>query len=168
MHVGLRNVYQVETRGRVHLDRAGIGLLSNHLAMHLAFGRNIDHGVPKDLRLAAEPTARLQPTLLVVALLDAVPSRKGVVPHGHAVLGMEADSGRYLTFGADAASAANAVEIDPDLARGSQYRGACCDVPAAAGRREDDERVGHEQPFGNGAAQHSGAVALEKGRCALP
>jgi hypothetical protein len=57
------------------------------------------------------------------------------------VLGEIAVGGRDLAFGADAAPAADAVEIDAELARGGQNRRADRESAALARGREDDEGI---------------------------
>ena len=57
LHVGLAHFDVVQADDRVELDLARIGILAHDLAMHLAFGWNVDH----DVRLHARGTGQPAP-----------------------------------------------------------------------------------------------------------
>ena len=108
-----------------------LGALAHHLAVHLAVRRHVDDEVALDLRLAAEPAAVGQRAALAgVALLDRVPGRDVVGARVDAVLGERALADVDLAAPADAAPAADAIDIDAELARGLQH--AAC--PRGSGR----------------------------------
>jgi hypothetical protein len=142
VHVGLFHLDVVKLRRRVHRDDAGGRCLADHLLVDLAFGRHVDHHVAHDLRLTAQPPTSDQPALFAVAFLDRVPARQRIGRHRHPVLGELAHPRRDLAARADAAPAADAVQIDPQLPRGGQHRRAGRKPPALAGWREDHKGVG--------------------------
>jgi hypothetical protein len=88
--------------------------------VHLAFGGHVDDDIALHGGLAAEAPALLQAAHAVIAFLDRVPFRQRVGRDGDAVLGEIAVGWGDLAFRADAAPAADAVEIDAELARGGQ------------------------------------------------
>ena len=141
VHVGLHHLDHHQARGRVHGDRLGGGRLAHDLAVDLAFGGHVDDDIAHDLGLAAEAAAFLEPAHAVIAGLDLVPVAERAVAHGDAVLGEIAVGGRDLAFGADAAPAANRIQIDAQVPRGGQDRGAGGEAAALAGGGEDDEGV---------------------------
>ncbi len=73
VHVGLGDLDVEKARRRVHDDVAHGCRFPDHLLVHLAFGRHVDHHVAHDLRLAAEATPVEQAADRLVALLDRVP-----------------------------------------------------------------------------------------------
>ena len=141
VHVGLGHLDEIEPRGGIEHDLAGLDALAHHLAVDLAFGGDVDHHVALDAGLAAEAAAGGEAALVVVALLDAVPGRERVFGDGDAELGEAAVSRGDLAFRADAAAAADGVEIDAEPAGRVEDRGAFGDAAAFAGGREDDEGV---------------------------
>ena len=104
-------------------------------------GRHVDDDVAEELRLAAEAAAGGEAADAVVALLDGVPGRERLGGDGDAVLGEVAEGGGDLALGADAAAAADRIEVDAELAGGGQHRGADGEAAALARRGEDDEGV---------------------------
>ncbi len=121
VHVGLGDLDVVEAGGGVHGDLPGLGALAHDLLVDLGFGRHVDDGVALELRLAAEAAAGGEAADAVVALLDGVPGREGVLGDGEAVLGELAEGGGDLALGADAAAAADRVEVDAERAGGGEH-----------------------------------------------
>jgi hypothetical protein len=100
------------------------GGLAHDLAVDLAFGGHVDDDVALHGGLAAEAAAIGEAAHAVVAFFDRVPFGQRIGGDGDAMFGKIAVGGCDLAFGADAASPADAVEIDAKLARGRQDRGA--------------------------------------------
>ena len=147
VHVGLGDLDVVEPGGRIHDDLARLGAFAHDLLVDLALGGHVDHHVALDPGLAAEPAALDQAAFRIVALLDLVPRAQRVLAHRDAVLGELAEGRGDLAFRADAAPAADRVEIDAEGARGGQDRGAG-GKPAPLARRGEDHQgvargVGH-------------------------
>ena len=143
VHVGLGDLDVVEAGGGVEGDGAGLGALADDLLVDLGFGGDVDDDVGEELGLAAEAAAGGEAADAVVALLDGVEGGEGVGGGGDAVLGEVAEGGGDLALGADAAAAADRVEVDAELAGGGEDRGAGGEAAALAGGGEDDEGVGH-------------------------
>ena len=112
VHVGLGHLDVVEPGGGVEGDGAGLGALADDLLVDLALGRHVDDDVAEDLRLAAEAAAGGEAADAVVALLDGVEGGERVRGDGDAVLGEVAEGGADLALRADAAAAADRVEVD--------------------------------------------------------
>ncbi len=146
VHVWFGYLDVVEAGGGVEGDGAGLGALADHLAVDLALGRDVDDGVGEELGLAAEAAAGGEAADAVVALLDGVEGGERVGGDGEAMLGERAEGGGDLAPGADAAPAADRVEIDAELTRGGENGGAGGEAAALAGRGEDDEWVSHAGP----------------------
>ena len=125
----------------VHDDFTRFGPFAHDLFVHLAFGRDVDHHVVQNLRLTSQASPLDQPALGFIAVLDRVPVRQRALFHGHPVFGKFAIAGRDLAFGADAAPATDAVEIDAKLPRGGQNRRAHREPATLARRGKDDKRV---------------------------
>jgi hypothetical protein len=141
VHVGLGHLDVVEPRGRVHDDGAGVHGLADDLLVHLALGRHVDHHVALDRRLAAEAAPLEHAALGLVALLDRVPGVQRAFGDRHAVLGELAVARRHLALGADAAPAADRIEIDAQLPRRREDRRSGRKAPALSGWREDHKMV---------------------------
>ncbi len=114
VHVGLGDLDVVEAGGGVEGDGAGLGALADDLLVDLGFGGDVDDGVGEELGLAAEAAAGGEAADAVVALLDGVEGGEGVGGGGDAVLGEVAEGGGDLALGADAAAAADEVEVDAE------------------------------------------------------
>ena len=139
MHVGLGDLDIMQANDRIDVDRMRLRALADDLAMHLALGRHIDDEIAQDARLAAEPAARRQRAALVdPALLYRAPWRHMIVRGIERVLGEFALGDVDLAAPANAAAAADRVEIDAELARDLEHAGALGDFVAFARRREDD------------------------------
>src|ERR1700722_16821057 len=129
----------MQANNRIDIDRMRLRALAHDLAMHLALGRHINDEIAEDARLAAESAARRQRAALVdPALLHRAPWRHMIFRGKQRVLGEFALRDIDLTAPADAAAAADRVEIDAESARDLQHAGAVGDFVAFARRREDD------------------------------
>ena len=168
VHVGLLDLDVVEPRRGIHDDLAGLGAFAHDLLVDLGFGGDVDHHVAPDAGLAAEAAAFGEAAFGFVAFLDGVPGGEGGVGDGDAVLREVAVGGRDLAARTDAAPAADAVEIDAELARGGQDRRAGGETPALAGGREDHEGVfvgGHWRAASlGGRGSSSRSTAARKAR----
>ena len=139
VHVGLGDLDIMQANDRIDVDRMRLRALADDLAMHLALGRHVDDEIAQDARLAAESAARRQRAALVdIALLHRAPRRHMIFRGIERVLGEFALGDVDLTAPADAAAAADRVEIDAEFARDLQHAGAVGDFVAFARRREDD------------------------------
>ena len=143
MHVGLGDLDVIEPGRRVHDDRPSLGALADHLLVDLGLGRHVDDDVGLDLGLAAEAAAGREAAFGVVALLDGVPRGERVLGDGEPMLRERAVGRGHLALRADAAAAADRVEVDAERAGGGEDGGAGGDAAALARGSEDDERVGH-------------------------
>src|SRR5690606_26469949 len=127
---------------RVHHHLPRFCALAHDLLVDLAFGRHVDHHVALHGGLAAEPATLLQPALVLVALLHAVPGRECVVAHRYPMLGVLAIGRRDLAPGPDAAPATDRIEVHAQLPRRGQDRRAHGEAAAFARWREDDKWIG--------------------------
>ena len=142
---GSRDLDISEAHDRIDLDGVRLGALAHDLAMDLAVRRYVDDDVARDLRLASEPAAVGQRAALGdIARLHRVPGGDVVGARLDAVLGERAFADLDLAAAADAAAAADGIEIDAELARGLEDACALGEAAALAGGREDDELVGHD------------------------
>ena len=164
VHVGFLDLDIIKPHGGVHHDVAGLGAFAHDLFVDLRFGRHIDDHVVLDRRLTAEAATLGEAAFLVIAFLDRVPVRQRVGGDGDPVLGELAVEGRDLAFRADAAPAADRVEIDTQLPRGGQHRRARGKAAAFARRGEDDEGVVAHGAASCGVGQTIGALPSGK-RC---
>ena len=143
MHVGLGDLDVMQPHDGIDIDRMGLGALAHELTMHLAFGRHVDDEIAANFRLTAEPSAVAQRAALVrIALLDRVPACDVVGGGDDLVLGEFAVGDVDLAAAADAASAADGIEINAELARGFEQADAVGDVPALARGGEYDAMKG--------------------------
>ncbi len=116
-----------------------LGALAHHLPVDLALGRHVDDEVAADLRLAAEPPPWRELSALVdVALFDFVPWRGVIAARFDRVLGELPLGDLDLAAPADAAPAADRIEIDAERARRGEQARPFREVAAFARRREDD------------------------------
>ena len=145
LHVGLFDLDIVQADHRIELDRPDLGTLPDDLLVNLALGRDVDHDVALQPRLAAEPALRPESPPPAIALLDLAERRDMITRRADAVLGELALGDRDLTAPAQAAAAADRIDVDPEHARGLEQRCAERKTTALARRREDDER-GFGQP----------------------
>ena len=139
VHVGLGDLDIMQANDRIDVYRMRLRALADDLAMHLALGRHINDEIAQDARLAAESAARRQRAALVdPALLHRAPWRHMIFRGKQRVLGEFTLGDIDLTAPADAAAAADRVEIDAEFARDLQHAGAVGDFVAFARRCEDD------------------------------
>ena len=141
MHVRRIDFDIVEFHHRIELDVAYFGTLSDELAVHLAFGRDIDNKVALKRSLAAEAAALFQSLSLVEPILDLAAGRCMAGTRRNAVFGEFALAQHYLTAAAETTSTANRIQIHAKLLRGLQDRRADGKPAALAGGGEDDQRV---------------------------
>ena len=141
VHVGLFHLNIAKRHGGVERDVTHLGAFAHHLFVNLTFRWNINHNVALNRRLTAQTAALGEAALVVIALLDRVPFRQRIIRNGHAVFGKFAIRGGDLTFGADAAPAANTVQVDAKLAGCRQNRCANGEVSAFAGGGENHEWI---------------------------
>ena len=139
VHVGLGDLDVVQTDRGIDGEVAGLGALAHDLLVHLALGRHVDDEVAPDVRRAAQPPALGQRAAGGVARLllarRAQVLRRALDPE----LGEVAGTRLHLAAAAEAAAAADRIEIDAERACGVEDRGAEGEAPALAGGREDDE-----------------------------
>ena len=144
MHVGLFDRDKHTADGGGHFHDAGARVLADNLPVNLAFRGYVDDDVALNLGLASQAPALRETAFLVVAFFNRIPVAERVLRHGHSVFWEISEGRRDLAFGTDAATAANAVEVDAQLPGGGQDRGADGEAAAFAGGSEDDKRVlGH-------------------------
>ena len=125
---------------RIELDRPDLGAFPHDLLVDLALGRDVDHDVAQEPRLAAEAALAAEPAAAAIALLDLAERRDVVVRRADAVLGELALGDRHLAAPAQAAAAAHRIDVDAERARDLEQRRAEREAAAPARRREDDER----------------------------
>src|SRR5579872_6896680 len=169
MHIGLAHLDIVEAHDRIDLDRLRFGALAHDLALNLRIRRHVDDEIAADFRLAAEAAAVLERSaLLDIALLDAVPGRDVIGRRDDAVLGEMARRDLDLAAAANAAAAADRIEIDAEAAGRFEHARAFRQALALARRREDNEMIaqhllpGAAAPFAAAAAFASGGLALRR------
>jgi hypothetical protein len=157
----------VEPYDRVDVEVADVEPLADDLAVDLALRRHVDDGVAEEVGGAREPSPGGQPALLAVLRFDGVERRQVLRPRLDPVLGKAPDALLDLAAAADAASAADGVDVDAQGPRGVQYGRPFGEPAAPAGRREDDERLGrrgHRADFGLNARRNAGLNALSPRR----
>ena len=148
--IGLLDLDVVEPDDGVDLDRMGVRLLAHDLPVHLALGRHVDHELALDARRAAEPAAGGEPLVGRVGALDRADRREMRGGGGDRVLRVLALADLDLAAPADAAAAADGVDVDAEPAGRVEHGRARLEPPAPPGRREDDEVVG-----GAGTERHA-------------
>ena len=115
VHVRLGDFDVIEADDRIDLDRMGLGALAHDLPMDLAFGRHVDDEIAANPGLAAEPPAGGERSaLLGVAALDLAPWGDMIGARMNRVLGEIAFGDIDLAAAADAAPAADRIEIDAE------------------------------------------------------
>ena len=141
VHVRLADLHIMQAHQGIEVDLAHLGGLAHHLAMHLARRRHIDHHIGADLRLTGEPLTGLQHLATGAARLDLARHCDAGLARAHAVLGELALGDHHLTAAADAATAADGVDVYTEFARRLQQRRAEREPPALARGEEDHQCV---------------------------
>ena len=140
VHIGLFDLDKIQLSGRVHGDVAHSDGFADHLFVDLAFGWNINDDIALHGGLTAQPAAGFQPALVIITLFDGIPFRQRIAGHVHTVLGKLPIGRGHLTFRADAASAADRIQVDAKLARSRQHGGANGKMPTLARGGEYHQR----------------------------
>ncbi len=119
VHVRLGDLDVTEADDRIDCDRMGLGALADDLPVDLAFGRHVDDEIAANPGLASEPSAGGErPAFRGVAVLDRSRWRHMTGARMNGVLGEIALRDFDLAAAADAAPAADRIEIDAERARG--------------------------------------------------
>ena len=118
----------------VDRDRMGVGLLADDLPVYLALGRDVDHELALDAGGAAEPAAGREPAVARVGALDVAHRREVLGGGGDAVLRELALAHLDLAAAADAAPAADGIDVDAEPARRVEDGRAGLEAPPPAGR----------------------------------
>ena len=132
----------VKANDRVHLDRVRVCLLAHDLAMHLAFRGNVDHELPNDAGGAPEAPPGCETAVGGVGLLDVADGCQVRGGRDDRVLRVLALAHLDLAAAADAATAADRVDVDPEPPGRFEHGRAVLELAAPAGGGEDDEVVG--------------------------
>ena len=122
VHVRLFDHDVVQAHRRVELDIAQLGALAHDLLVNLAVGRHVDDRIAEQQRLAGQAAARLEAALVVVAGLDLAPLAQVLGAADDAVLGELADALDDLAAAAEAAAAADGIDVDAQAAGRLQHR----------------------------------------------
>ena len=142
----------VEPDDRIDVEVADVEALADDLAVDLALRRDVDDGVAEEVGRAARGGGpRPGPRSSRYCGLDGVERRQVLRPRLDPVLREAADALLDLAAAADAASAADRVDVDAERPGGVQDRRPLGEPAAPARRREDDERLGrrgHRAGFG--------------------
>jgi hypothetical protein len=146
VHVGFAHFDIIEAHDRIDFDRMSFRALAHHLAVDLRFLRHIDDQVAAKARLAAKAASRGErPASVPIAPLDLVAGRDVIWRGSHAMFGEFAFQNVNLAAPAQAAAAADRIEIDAKFARRFQDAQSFSQASPLARWREDDERI--VQPF---------------------
>jgi hypothetical protein len=143
VHVGLFDLDIAHVNGRIALDDATVGILADHLRVDDGILRDVDDQVAEDLGRAGQPAAGLEIAFLGVAHLVAAEGRDVLVGRGDAMLGEDTFLHIDLAAPADAAAAADTLDMHAQLPRGIEHRRVCRETAALARGHEQDEMVGH-------------------------
>ena len=139
VHVRLGDLDVIEADDRIDLDRMRLRALADDLPMNLTFGRHVDDEIAANPGLASEPPAGGERSALRgVAGLDLSRWRHMIGARMNSVLGEIALRDVDLTAAANAAPAADRIEIDAERARGFEQTCAVGELAPLAGGREDD------------------------------
>ena len=141
VHIGLLYLDEVQPDHRVEVNVVRLGGLSHHLTVHLAGRGHVDDHVALQQRRARQPTPGRQRLGGAVGLLDGAVAAEVVGVRAHAVLGKLALGHHHLAAPADAAPAADRVDVDAERSRRLQHWRSDRKAAAPARRGEDDQRV---------------------------
>ena len=143
LHVRLADFDIVQPDDRIDVDRVLLGALAHDLAVDLALRRHVDDELAANLGLAAEPPPRRKRSALIgIALLDLAPGARVRGVRGDRVLGEFALGDVDLAAPANAAPAADRIEIDTERARRGEQARSCRELAPLARRQEDDAMRG--------------------------
>ena len=143
--LGRRDLDVVEADDRVDDERPDVEALAHDLAMDLALGRDVDQHVAADRRGARQPAVGGQALLRPIGRFQLGEGGQVAGLGRDAVLRELAETLRHLAAAADAAPAADRVDVDAERARGIEDGRPGREATATARRREDDEGVvGHD------------------------
>jgi hypothetical protein len=109
--IGLVHLDVVETDDGINRQGVDPRPLADDLAVHLAGGGDIDHHVVEDAGGAAEPVTGLERPPSAIFQLDGSGRREPIL----ASVDPRAAAYHHLAAAADAATAANRIEVDPQL-----------------------------------------------------
>ena len=144
MHVRLGDLDVTEADDRIDLDRMRLRPLADDLPMNLTFGRHVDDEIAANSGLASKPSAGGERSAFRgVAGLDRSRWRHMIGARMNGVLGEIALGDFDLAAAADAAPAADRIEIDAERARGFEQAYAFGEFAALAGGGEDDAMGAH-------------------------
>ena len=140
-HVRLRHPHRHQPRRRIDGDRAGFGALAHHLPVDRELGRHVDHEVAEHAGGAGQSAAVGQHAASAIGSfgLDGFGQVAGAA--GDAVLGEFALGHFDLAAPAQAAAAADALDIDAEMPRRVEQRRAERKPPAPAARHEQHQCV---------------------------
>ena len=142
--LGWRDLDVVEADDRVDDERPDVEALAHDLAVDLALGRDVDEHVAADGRGARQPAVGGQPLLGPIGRLQLGEGGQVARLGRDPVLRELAQTLRHLAAPADAAPAADRVDVDAERPRGIEDGRPGREASAPTRRREDDERVvGH-------------------------
>ena len=159
--VRLADLDVMQPHDRIDFDRMLLGALAHHLPVDLALRRHVDDEVAADFCLAAKTAAgREGSTLIGVSLFDLVPGARVFGARIDRVLG-ELPLGDFdLAAPADAAPAADRIEIDAERARRGEQARSGREVAPLARWREDDA-IGAQSKFSDSVSDE--ALGTPKG-----
>jgi hypothetical protein len=153
--LGRRDLDVVEPDDRVDVEVPNVEALADDLAIDLALGRDVDDGVAANVGRAREAAAFGEALLGPVGRFDGIERREVLRARLDAVLREAANALLDLASTADAAPAADRVDIDSERPRGIEDGRLGRHAPTPARRREDDEGIGagHVGSAGPGPAR---------------
>ncbi len=139
VHVGLGDLDIVEAEHGIELDVADLGALADDLLVDLALGRDVDQRVGLERGLAGEAAAGCQALARVEAGFGGGGWAEMAGGALQPVLGVAAFGHGHLAAATDGAAAADAVDVDAELAGGGEQGCALGEAAALARGGEDDE-----------------------------
>jgi len=163
VHVGLGDLDVMQAHGGIELDCDRLDRLAHDLAMDLALRRHVDDDVAHQPRRAGEAAAGEQRLPRRESCLGLAERRQVARRGDDAVLGELAYGDLDLAAAADAAAAADGIDVDAERAARLQERRAEREPAALPRRREDDERVSGLDGVGERVLRH-GAAGSRGGR----
>ena len=162
VHVGLGDLDVVEAEHGIELDVADLGALADDLLVDLALGRDVDQRVGLEGGLAGEAAAGCQALALVEAGLGGGGRAEMAGGALQPVLGVAAFGHGHLAAAADGAAAADAVDVDAELAGGGEDGRAFGEAAALARGGEDEKWVGHASEPVQGVCEAFHRLAIDR------